>query len=107
MLVGWITEGERRGGEGGGGWWWGGGGSGRGLSASPKFSVNVPFFSKSRLNVPFLKEVTKKCTWKSILYTSKLKKHKTLLSIGFYLVENIKSESLFNNIEDTRDRIDD
>ena len=36
-----------------------GGGGGGESSALPKFSANVPFFSKSFLNVSFLKEVIK------------------------------------------------
>ena len=38
---------------------------------------------------------------------SKLKKYNKLLLIGFYWVENIKSENLFNSITDALRRIDD
>ena len=41
-----------------------------------------------------------------MLYTSKLKKHNTLLLVGFYNVENIKSETLFNSIKDALGRIE-
>ena len=75
------------------------------LPTPPKFSVNVPFFSKSPLNVSFLKEVIKNVHENQ--YTSKLKKHNILLLIGFYQVENIKSETLFNSIKDDLGRIDD
>ena len=64
------------------------------------FSVNVSFFSKSPLNVSFLKEVIKN------VHENKLKKHNILLLMGFYQVENIKSETLFSSIKDALDRID-
>ena len=40
-----------------------------------------------------------------MFYTSKLKKHNILWSIGFNQVENINSEILFNSIKDSLDRI--
>ena len=56
-------------------------------------------------HVSFLKEVIKNVHENQ--YTSKLKKHNILLLIGFYQVENIKSETLFNSIKDDLGRIDD
>ena len=51
--------------------------------------------------MPFLKEVTKNVHENQYFTRVSLKKKKyTLLSIGFYQVENLKSESLFNNIKD-------
>ena len=55
-------------------------------------------FSKSPLNVPLLKEVTKNVHENQYFTLVSLKKN-ILLSIGFYQVENLKSESLFNNIK--------
>ena len=48
----------------------------------------------------FLKEVIKN------VHENKLKKHNILLLMGFYQVENIKSETLFSSIKDALDRID-
>ena len=69
---------------------------GQGLICLPqKFSVNLPFFLKGTLNVFFLIEVIKNMKINNL--TSKLEKHNIVL-IGFYQVENIKSETLFNSI---------
>ena len=49
--------------------------------------------------MPFLKEVTKNVHENQYFTRVSLKKKKknTLLSIGFYQVENLKSESLFKD----------
>ena len=67
-----------------------------GLPAPPSlnFSVSVPFFSEIPLNVPFL--YMKINTLQETIKT----KSTTLLLIGFYQVENIKSETLFSSIKD-------
>ena len=72
-----------------------GGGKGSSTPPPPKFSVNVSF----------LKEVTKNVYENQYSTRVSLKKT-TLLLIGFYQVENIKSEILFNIIKDALGRID-
>ena len=69
----------------------------RGLSARSllKFSVNgLALFSEEPLNVPFLYMKI------NALQESVKTKSTTLLLIGFYQVENIKSETLLNSIKD-------
>ena len=61
----------------------------------PKVFCQYALFLKSTLNVSFLKEVIKNMKINNL--TSKLEKHNIVL-IGFYQVENIKSETLFNSI---------
>ena len=79
-------------------------GAARGSSAPPCPHPTPEFLCQCALSF----EEPLKCTWKSIIYTSKFKKN--TLSIGFYQVENIKSETLnrnFNGIKDVLGPIDD
>ena len=55
--------------------------------------------------MPFSKEVTKNVYENQYSTREAKAKHNTLLLIRFYQVENIKSEILFNNIEDTLGRM--
>ena len=56
--------------------------------------MDLPFFPKSPLNVPFLYMKI------NALQESVKIKSTTVLLIGFYQVENIKSETLLNSIKD-------
>ena len=82
-------------------------GRGGSLPSAPKkkFFCQCVLFSKSPLNVSFLKEVTKNVHEYQYSHTSKLKKDKILLLIGFYQVVNIKSDTLFNSIKDALGQI--
>ena len=85
------------------------GGQGRGRLPSLNFSLNVPLFSKSPLDLPFLEEVAKNVdenqysTWIS----KKNIKHNTLWLMGFYQVENIKFGTLLDSIKDSPGQTDD
>ena len=78
-----------------------------GLSAPPPSKVfcRCARFSKSPLNVPFLKKVTKNVLENQYSTRVKIKNNKSLL-IGVSQVENIKSETLFNSIQDDLGRMD-
>ena len=74
---------------------------------SPQSFLSMSPFFEEPFKCALFKTNNEKCTRKSIFYMSKLKKYKTLLLIGFYLVENTKSEILFNGIKDALGQIDD
>ena len=68
----------------------GAGGQGGRLLSPPKVFCQCAFFSKSPLNVSFLKEVTKNVHENQYSTRVSQKKHNMSLLIGFYQVENIK-----------------
>ena len=76
-------------------------------SLPPKAFCQCVLFFEEPFKYVLFERTNQKCTWKSILYTSKLKKPNILLLIGFYQVENIKSETLFSSIKDALGRNDD
>ena len=80
---------------------------GQGGRLPTKVFCQCALFFEEHFKCVLFERSNQKCTWKSILYTSKLKKHTILLLIGFYQVEHIKSETLFNSIKDALCQIDD
>ena len=77
-----------------------------GSSASAKVFCQCALFLEEPFKYILFERSNQKCTRKPILYTSKLENLNVLLLVGFYQIENIKTETLLNRTKYALGRID-